>query len=148
MKAALIVLVCAAFLFSWRLSKTTAHIRVENLSEIDKTTKVEISIDRKVVFYGVVGEIASKFKTRLSRGNHYIVVRADNGEVVNSQQFKVKGKMRINVSYKAEYPIDPATNKPLLNSGLNKQMLLTVSDWDYPSKEVYAEIPDGSRSSR
>ena len=131
MKAALIVLVCAAFLFSWKLFKQTAHIGVENISQIDKASNVEISIDRKLVFNGIVEDVPKKFRTRLSKGKHYIVVRADNGELVQTHQFTVKGKTRINVKYKAEYQIDPVTRKPFADGALSKQIMLSVGDWDY-----------------
>src|SRR4030095_15258444 len=141
MKYALILLIIASFLIAMRFSKSTAYFRVENISEIDKASKVQISIDREVIFNGIVNEIPSKFRTKLSRGNHYLVVRADNGELVQTQQFKVKGKTRIVVTYKAEYQLDPATQKPLPDGALSRHMWLSIGDWDYPTNTVYVEVP-------
>lgn len=145
MKYALLLLLLASLIFSMRFSKSTALIRVENISEIDKASKVEISIDRKVIFNGIVEDIPSKLQARLSRGNHYIVVRADNGELVQTQQFKVKGKTRIEITYKAEYQIDPSTNKPFADGALSRKIWLSVGDWDYPTNTVYAETPEGRK---
>ena len=146
MKAALIVLgVCAVLLFAWLLYNPTAQIRVENLTEIDKASNIEISIDRKVIFKGIVEDVPKKLRMRLSKGNHYLLARQDNGEYAHGMQFTVKGKTRIDVKYQARYPLDPVTNKPKTDVGLSRSIWLTVSDWDYPSKEVYAEIPRGKK---
>jgi len=143
MRVALIILLVGALMFSLRFSKSTADYTIENTSQIGKATNVELSIDRKVIYNGILEDIPSKFRARLSKGNHYVVVRVDNnGGLVQIQKFKVKGKIQIVVTHKAEYQVDLITHKPLPDGAVSRQIRLSVGDWDNTTNAVYVEIPD------
>ncbi len=145
MKAALIFLACAVFVFFLAFARPTVQFRVSNISEIDKPTKIEIAVDRKPVFNGVVDDYSSNFKIKLSKGSHYILVKGDNGEIVQTQVFNVTGKTRIDIRYKASYTIDPKTQKPIGDNSLSREISLSVADWGYPNNDVYVEAPRKKR---
>lgn len=147
MRVALIILLVAALVFSLRFSKSTAHYTIENTSKIGKANNAEISIDRKVIYNGIVEDIPSKFRARLSKGNHYVVVKVDNGGgLVQIQKFRVKGKIQIVVTHKVEYQVDLVTHKPLPDGAVSRQIRLSVGDWDNTTDAVFVEIP--ARSNR
>ena len=147
MRVALIILLVGALILSLRSSKSTAHYVMEHTSQIGMATNVEISIDKKVIFNGILEDIPSKFRTRLSKSNHYVVVKVhSNGGLVQIQKFKVKGKIQIVVTHKAEYQVDLVTHKPLPDGAVSRQIRLSVEDWDNTTNAVYVEIP--ARSNR
>ena len=127
MKIALALLVVASLIFMTRLSRSTTHFTIKNVSQVDEDANVTVSIDRKVIFSGRVNDEASRFNMRLLRGKHYVVVKTGNN-LVQTQEFKVNRESWVNIRYKAEYTLDPVTKQPLGDGKLSRSLSLEVRD--------------------
>ena len=128
MKYALVLLVIASALITWRFSKSTAHFTIRNISVINDTTDVTVSVDKEVIFSGLVDEVqTSKFHMRLWKGKHSVEVKANNHNNNNiklayGKEIELKGNAWINIIYQAKYTIDLATNGNALKRTLDLQI--------------------------
>jgi len=123
MKYALALLVIVSAIITWRFSKSTAHFTVKSISAINEKTNVTVSVDKELIFSGMVNDQTSKFHMRLWKGKHSVEVKANNSvTLAYAKEFDLKGNAWINVTYQAKYITDPATNGHTLTRTLNLEV--------------------------
>ena len=123
MKYALALLVILSAVITWRFSKSTAHFTIKSISAIKEKTNLTVSVDREVIFSGMVDDQTSKFHMRLWKGKHAVEVKANNNvKLEYRKEFDLKGNAWINVIYQAKYITDPSTNGYSLSRTLNLEV--------------------------